>query len=934
MQADWDLDMVDDDDAYEGPDGFDEEDIEVDLDTEDLVEEAAELEAERNETLETILGAFGRSENANNTGPVNTGTRPATTAITGINIRDLVRILGIGSGGFGRGRPDDDDEDEEDDDDTTGYPPFSTASQSWMPEVKEPQKEGVELLMSGDFGRVQNKILSRSKGLNVAKQLASRSMSVRRPYREDIAADLIPNTNGTAVATYEHNAYSGQFSTDSSFYYTCVQDFSLHVYDMTAARTPFEPKKGPQTIRGFGRRYRGLQEPHETTMKVLNTIQGHPGRWTITDSHLSPDNERMIYASISPVVYMTSVHEPSPNQVPLRFSDPPRRTTQMWGLDEDRFGIWSCRFSADGNEVVAGGDGYIFVYDLLANRRSVKITAHEDDVNSCCWADTASGNVLISASDDSFIKVWDRRSLGSSQRPSGVLVGHTEGITNVSAKGDGRYIISNGKDQALRLWDLRKMLSSGKVDTGNYGIHNYDYRYGRYPRPRYMAHPQDCSVMTYRGHAVLKTLIRCHFSPAETTGGQYVYSGSADGRIHIWSLDGRVLQVLDRQHTLPLTFDPSAAEYSPGSGRGEVVCVRDVSWHSKEPVLMSVGWNDGRGSVVARHEWKGLSKMGGSLEDWTEKAKAERAERARRRANRLVPGAFDLGHNHDTAPRQCCKGAHCLSSFPSPMNMMILNEKAPDAHGFPPGYFIIRSVGSDRLLDVDQSGVEDGTELILYVDKEKLLVDYLRRPESDNQVFFIDDTGAFCSRSSGHAIDVEDERLVLRHRRPVTEPYPNPISHPLPKFSYSETTGEITVTFETDPAYPPPGQESTAWTKKRYVLSSIPLRRPRSLMDNASNFLSNAIATPLSFLGSPTRPKATPEDVFDADIDLNEHEIVEQDRGEEGEVDDSPNGTRRVRVLAVDKGDDAELGDKARQRRRWQIVPLRTTAAPRRGSGA
>jgi hypothetical protein len=39
--------------------------------------------------------------------------------------------------------------------------------------------------------------------------------------------------------------------------------------------------------------------------------------------------------------------------------------------------------------------------------------------------------------------------------------------------------------------------------------------------------------MTYRGHAVLQTLIRCHFSPIETTGGRYIYSGSADGRIHV-----------------------------------------------------------------------------------------------------------------------------------------------------------------------------------------------------------------------------------------------------------------------------------------------------------------------------------------------------------------------------------------------------------------
>jgi WD repeat-containing protein 23 len=78
-------------------------------------------------------------------------------------------------------------------------------------------------------------------------------------------------------------------------------------------------------------------------------------------------------------------------------------------------------------------------------------------------------------------KPWrrDRRSLGASPKPSGVLVGHTEGITNVAAKGDGRYIISNGKDQALRLWDLREMHSSDDFEQFSnrfYGMNHYDYR--------------------------------------------------------------------------------------------------------------------------------------------------------------------------------------------------------------------------------------------------------------------------------------------------------------------------------------------------------------------------------------------------------------------------------------------------------------------------
>lgn len=49
----------------------------------------------------------------------------------------------------------------------------------------------------------------------------------------------------------------------------------------------------------------------------------------------------------------------------------------------------------------------------------------------------------------------------------------------MSAKGDGRYVISNGKDQAMRLWDLRKMRTSAEfeqVESRSYGVHNFDYR--------------------------------------------------------------------------------------------------------------------------------------------------------------------------------------------------------------------------------------------------------------------------------------------------------------------------------------------------------------------------------------------------------------------------------------------------------------------------
>ena len=50
--------------------------------------------------------------------------------------------------------------------------------------------------------------------------------------------------------------------------------------------------------------------------------------------------------------------------------------------------------------------------------------------------------------------------------------------------------------------------------------------------------------------------------------------------IQVWSLDGRIVQILDRSHTLPMTCDPSGPEPKPSTGSRDTVCVRDVSWSS------------------------------------------------------------------------------------------------------------------------------------------------------------------------------------------------------------------------------------------------------------------------------------------------------------------------------------------------------------------
>lgn len=64
---------------------------------------------------------------------------------------------------------------------------------------------------------------------------------------------------------------------------TTTLDFNLHIYDMTAPRARNDR---PGAL---------LHDPatgHRTTMKVHKSIRGIADGWTVTDSHLSPDNER------------------------------------------------------------------------------------------------------------------------------------------------------------------------------------------------------------------------------------------------------------------------------------------------------------------------------------------------------------------------------------------------------------------------------------------------------------------------------------------------------------------------------------------------------------------------------------------------------------------------------------------------------------------
>lgn len=365
-----------------------------------------------------------------------------------------------------------------------------------------------------------------------------------------VSSRYIPIYGPRRIDSLNSCAYVSQFSADGSLLVAGFQESEIRIYNV------------------------------DSGWRIQKDILAKSLHWTITDASLSPDQRFLVYSSMSPIVHLVNVTSAA--------TESHANITEIHeGLDfstneysDYSFGIFSVKFSTDGRELVAGSsDDSIFIYDLPENRLSIRIPAHASDVNVVCFADE-SGHLIYSGSDDTLCKVWDRRCLGTNGQAAGVLTGHIEGITFIDSRGDGRYFISNGKDQAIKLWDIRKMSSNVTRMPRRRGI-NWDYRWGHYPEHALaIKHPNDQSLATYRGHAVMRTLVRCYFSPAYSTGQKYIYTGSADNSVYIYD-------VVSGAQVAKLNYHEDS--------------VRDCTWHPYLPMIVSSSWD----GLVAQWDFPG-----------------------------------------------------------------------------------------------------------------------------------------------------------------------------------------------------------------------------------------------------------------------------------------------------------------------------------------
>ncbi|KAG0470871.1 hypothetical protein HPP92_017571 [Vanilla planifolia] len=230
-------------------------------------------------------------------------------------------------------------------------------------------------------------------------------------------------------------------------------------------------------------------------------------------------------------------------------------------------------WTSDGSQIIsASPDKTLRAWDIETGKQVKKMAEHSSFVNSCSPS-RRGPPLVVSGSDDGTAKLWDLRLRGAVQtfpdkyqitavgfsdasdkiysggldndvkvwdlrrnEVTMTLQGHGDMITGMQLSPDGSYLLTNGMDCTLRIWDMRPYA------------------------------PQNRCVKIFSGHQhnFEKNLLKCAWSP----DGSKVTAGSSDRMVYIWDTTTR--RIL---YKLP----------------GHNGSVNETAFHPTEPIIGSCG---------------------------------------------------------------------------------------------------------------------------------------------------------------------------------------------------------------------------------------------------------------------------------------------------------------------------------------------------------
>lgn len=197
-------------------------------------------------------------------------------------------------------------------------------------------------------------------------------------------------------------------------------------------------------------------------------------------------------------------------------------TARIWETDNNRSKhtltghskkIQTGDFTTDSSKVVTGShDRTLKVWEVQGGNCLKTILCQ----STCNDLSISKGTDLVcSAHFDNALKFWDIR---AGKQVDVIKEAHQQQITSVFFSNDGNYVLSNGRDNCLKLFDIRKFVN--------------------------------LSTFTHNDYKNMLNFNKACMSPC----GQYACGGSYNGNIFIWNIKLNKLETqLKEGHTGPIT---------------------------------------------------------------------------------------------------------------------------------------------------------------------------------------------------------------------------------------------------------------------------------------------------------------------------------------------------------------------------------------------
>jgi WD40 repeat protein len=205
-------------------------------------------------------------------------------------------------------------------------------------------------------------------------------------------------------------------------------------------------------------------------------------------------------------------------------------------------GVRGCAMSLDGRLIVsASEDKTVKVWETANGKLLHSLEGHSWGVTGC--AVSLDGRLIVSASDDKTVKVWET----ANGKLLHSLEGHASMVNGCAISPDGKLIVSASADQTLKVWEME----SGKLLRTLKG-HSEEVRSCAIsPDGKLIisaSYDDTVNVWETASGALLRTLaghkggvMDCAVSP----GGRFIVSASGDKSIKIWAtVSGKLLGTL------------------------------------------------------------------------------------------------------------------------------------------------------------------------------------------------------------------------------------------------------------------------------------------------------------------------------------------------------------------------------------------------------